>query len=236
MVIALPLARMWPSRCSVCFWTARASSSRAPRDLPLLHEDVAQAVLEPAGRRVGHHHHAVLEGDGDALLVLLVGQGQQAGLSLQPDELEDVGQAEVADRPFERHRLPRRRRGPGPPRAGRAGRQLDVGLGAEPVRDQPDPEEHQPGRRGQPRRREAPRHLGEGHHPSRHDQRQDPVPGRERAPRRAASSRRRPAPRRGRGPRGPGRRAPGGRPRRCTSAILRLRAGPETPSRTTNRW
>ena len=72
-------------------------------DLALLDEHVAQAVLEAPLRRVGHHHHAVLEGDGDGLLVLVVDQREDAGLPLQPDQLEDVGQAEVADRPLERH-------------------------------------------------------------------------------------------------------------------------------------
>ncbi len=46
--------------------------------LALLDEDVAEPVLEPAGRGVGHHHHAVLERHGDALVVLLVGQGEDA--------------------------------------------------------------------------------------------------------------------------------------------------------------
>jgi len=72
-------------------------------DLALLDEHVAQAVLEAPLGRVGHHHHAALERDGDGLLVLVVDQRQDAGLPLQPDQLEDVGQAEVADRPLQRH-------------------------------------------------------------------------------------------------------------------------------------
>ena len=45
---------------------------------------------------------AVEERDLD--LFLLVAQGEDSGLSLDPDELEDVGEAEVLDAAFECHR------------------------------------------------------------------------------------------------------------------------------------
>ena len=84
-------------------------------ELALLDEHVAEAVLEALRGLVGHHHHAVLERDGD--VVLLVVEGQDAGLPLQPDELEYVGEPEILDRPFEGHR----RRLPHAARPGRAG-------------------------------------------------------------------------------------------------------------------
>ena len=93
------------------------------RELALLDQHVAEPVLEAVRRGVGHHHHAVLERDGDDLVVLLVRQGQRPGLPLQTDQLEDVRQAEVADRAFEGHPLrppARRLAGAGPAAASAA--------------------------------------------------------------------------------------------------------------------
>jgi len=73
------------------------------RDAALLGEHVADAVFQPLLVGVRVDHHPVLEGDGDLLLVVL--EGEDAGLPLQPDELEDVGKAEVLDRSFEGHSL-----------------------------------------------------------------------------------------------------------------------------------
>ena len=66
----LLVVRMWPSRCRVCFWVVEGLVEPLLAQLALLHEHVAQPVLEPLGGGVGHHHHAVLEGDGDALLLV----------------------------------------------------------------------------------------------------------------------------------------------------------------------
>jgi hypothetical protein len=72
--------------------------------LALLDEHVAQPVLEALGGGVGVDDHAVLEEDGH--LVLLVLQGEEAGLPLQADELEDVREPEVLDGSFECHGFP----------------------------------------------------------------------------------------------------------------------------------
>jgi hypothetical protein len=65
-------------------------------ELALLHEQVAEPVLDALGGRIGVHDHPVLERDGHGLLLLV--QRQDAGLPLQPDQLEDVGEPEVLDR------------------------------------------------------------------------------------------------------------------------------------------
>ena len=66
-----------------------------------LDQDAAEAVLEAVAERVGTDDLAVEERHRHR--VVLRAQREHAGLPLQPDELEDVGEAEVLQRSFECH-------------------------------------------------------------------------------------------------------------------------------------
>ncbi len=109
-------------------------------------------------------------------------------LALQPDELEDVGKAEVADRAFERHPLPPRLVRAGTPLARGTHGQLHLLHRTETVRRQPHGQEHDRRRDGQPGRGQAPRDLRERHDAARHDEGQGRRTRPGGAPRRAASN------------------------------------------------
>ena len=179
LVMALLVVRMWPRRCRVCFWTSSASSSRSRLSLPCFTSTLPRRSSSRLLGGVGHHHHAVLEGDGDALLLVVV-EGQDAGLPLQADELEDVGKAEVLDRPFEGHgasRRPPARRG-APPGA-RATLTSKLGLAARLARHVDDASSSERGADRAPGRADSARGLGDREHAARQQsQRQDRVPGR----------------------------------------------------------
>src|SRR6266849_1793702 len=67
-----------------------------------LHQDVAQARFQAVTSGVGTNDFAVQERHGHG--VIFAAQRENAGLSLQADQLEDVGQAEVAKGSFKSHR------------------------------------------------------------------------------------------------------------------------------------
>src|SRR5262249_4054649 len=80
-------------------------------------QQVAQAILEPAGLGLRGDDLAAEEGDGDRVVLAL--DRQHAGLPLKAEHLEDVGQREDAERSLKTHwgpssrataRAPRRRR------------------------------------------------------------------------------------------------------------------------------
>jgi len=88
----------WNSRTIVI--REQATTNR----LQVLDENVAEPVLEPLVQRIGGDDLAVEERHGHR--VVLAAKREDAGLPLQADQLEDVGEAEVLQSSFECHRAP----------------------------------------------------------------------------------------------------------------------------------
>jgi hypothetical protein len=59
---------------------------------PLLDEDLGEPLLQGLAQDVGRHDAAVKEGDGDDVLLAL--DGQDAGLLLLGDQLQDLRELE----------------------------------------------------------------------------------------------------------------------------------------------
>ena len=59
-----------------------------------LHQDVPEARLQSMTGGVGADHFAVEERDGDR--VVFSAEGQDAGFSLQADQLKNIGQTEIS--------------------------------------------------------------------------------------------------------------------------------------------
>src|SRR5581483_2356140 len=71
------------------------------RHQPLAGEDLAEATLDGRVERAGGHHLAILEGDGDDVRLPL--HGQDAGLALTGDHLQDLRQLEDLETSFDGH-------------------------------------------------------------------------------------------------------------------------------------
>ena len=79
----------------------RAASSSTWVSVALLEQDQAEAVLGVLAERARTDDATLQEGDRDDVGLVL--EGQHPGLALQRDELQDVGEAEVAEGSLERH-------------------------------------------------------------------------------------------------------------------------------------